>query len=455
MKRALIEHSDTWLEQHPYRDRDIRRDILPTTPVAGGEMHNSDYSKEDADIVVSERSELERADQYSTVYIADGVEINADGMDTFSLDGTVVIGGRGQTATDEFGSEDGSYDGEHPGRITFDESGPGSSCYNGFFKASSDPGHIEGIEIQGPEWHPDREDGHPTGLMYYEDAPTNSPSERETIREQNFSRGITAYADGCTFRNINIAGFTHAAISAGAASIAPEITVSRCHLHDCLIVGFGYPINIYNGHVNSEQNYYNAFRHAITGFGHERCSYRMEGDIIGPDGLMFAIDMHNLNENNSGGMTAGKSVTVENVTHLMKRRRDLDTWYNEIVSPAMVMGGTPVEQYRCENMQVLHDKPSKPFTDGTPWSQGGCAPGEPLHDWEFKNNQYGFSNWTDDGGANVTLNGESSTDSDTNDSGKPEKRRKGPAVPYTRRGAFSEILARHDGITTTDDSSAD
>lgn len=384
------------LPEHPYADRDVQR-AADTTPLAGGATYDPEWTREDADIIVSERGEFDRADQYGVVYIADNEVIDVSGLDQFSLDGTAVIGGRHKFSREE--------DNE-AGMVVDTEGGPGSISYRAIFNAESTPGHVEGIRIRGPSWHPER------AGRYQKESPSDARcwpgythvpkegttrSERDEMRSEVFSRGVSLWPSGSSVRNCDIHGFTHAGVNVGARRRIPSnIEVTHNQIWSCAIPGLGYPLNIYNGEVLSKYNYYNQYRHSITGFGYGTCGYTTRYDVHGPDALLTPVDMHTLAENGSeGNYTAGKYVHVDHSTFLAYKRFETPGWYSKDDCPAISIRGYPDDGVYVTNCQFLHAN-REAATD-----HRNISSGDHYKDWAFSNNEYQRDNWTTGNGAQI------------------------------------------------------
>ena len=377
------------LPEHPFADADVQY-AARTTELAGGETYSPKFTRADADVVVSEPSEFARADRNDVVYIADETRVDVTGLDQFSLDGTVVCGGRHKPNTE-------------PGMVVDTEGGPGSISYRGIFNARDTAGHIEGIRIRGPSWYPER------AGRYEKDAPsdarcwpgyhhiekTGTRQERDEKRSAIFGRGISVWPSGCTIRNCDIHGFVHAGVSVGAASRVPEdIQITQNQIHNCATPGLGYPINIYNGYVLSKWNYFNAYRHSITGFGHPTCGYISRRDVHGPDALLTPIDMHNLAENggSSGDLTAGDYVHVDRSTVLASHRFETPTWYSKSEQPAIGIRGTPEDGIYVSNSQFMQESKDEAFREV---NVSG------FDRWHWNGNEFGKDNWTQENGVGM------------------------------------------------------
>lgn len=409
------------LPEHPYTDAAVQL-AAQTSPLAGGQTYTPEYTREDADVIVSESSEWGRADRNGVVYIADGETVDVSGLGNFDLDGTVVCGGRHKPNTE-------------PGMVVDNEGGPGSASYDGIFRAENQAGHVEGIRIRGPTWYPERagryEQESPSDARcwpgYHHIEKSGTRSERDEKRSAVFGRGVYLWPAGSTVRNCDIHGFIHAGVSVGAAQRVPEnIEITHNQIHNCCTPGLGYPINIYNGYVLSKWNYFNAYRHSITGFGHPTCGYISRYDVHGPDALLSPVDMHNLAENggSSGDLTAGDYVHVDRSTFLGEYRFETPGWYSKDDQPAIGIRGTPED-----GIYVMRSQFMQPGADDAFMEVNVSG----FDRWHTQNNEFGEENWTADQGVGI--------DFDDVDGGE-----QGGSVPHDRHEAIeaqARALARH------------
>lgn len=367
---------------------------LENSPVGGGTGVTPRYTERNADVIVSEWSELERADSNDVVYLADNETIQVTDSH-FNLSGTALVGGRHKP-------------GVRAGTLDVRTSGPGSASYVGAVRAFSSPGHVEGIIVNGPSWYPDRADEysetHPTDVRSWpgyehisKDGTTRS--QRDDMRSSVFSRGINLRTGG-TVRNCDVHGFTHAGVSVGTRHDKPEVSITRSKLHNCCMPGLGYPVNLYNGTIISEYNFYNAYRHSITGFGYPDCGYITRNDVHGPDAMLTPVDMHCLSENGSpGDLTAGKYLRVENCTFLAAERFETPGWYSRRGCPAVGIRGRPArgaEGYTTRNCHFAHDSEDDALDQRN-------VPR--FTSWTRSNNDYSIENWSDGNGAPVDWTG--------------------------------------------------
>lgn len=384
------------LPEHPYTDEIVQR-AAENTPLAGKESFTPEYTEDDADIIVSEPSEFARADRHNVVYIADGERIDVTGLDPFDLSNTVVAGGRHKPNTE-------------PGMVVDTEGGPGSVSYRGIFQAENGPGHVHGIRLRGASWYPERAGEYEMvapsdarcwpGYHHIPGGPddeevTNTRKERDKLRDAVFGRGISLWHSGSTVRNCDIHGFIHAGVSVGARTRVPtNVEITQNQIHNCCTSGLGYPINVYNGEVLSKWNYFNAYRHSITGFGYPTCAYTSRYDVFGPDALLSPIDMHQLGENvTGGGAVAGKYVHVDHSTILASHRFETPGWYSKKTQPAIGIRGYAEDGIYVSNNQFMQDSQSAAMMH--------INVSDKFRDWHFNSNQYGKENWTIDSGVGI------------------------------------------------------
>lgn len=409
-------HPNAFPDEHPYSDRDVRLALShPENDVGGGQSYDNLHTPDDAEVVVSTEDEIKSLGEDTTAYIEDGAVI--DLSSPFNASNRTVLGGRGRP-------------GVHAGMIrktTVDE-----STGTGIIRMNDGPGKLEGIRVQGPSWYPERaaeyrekDPKNALALPGYEDTPgpEEEPDAGARVDDRNavFSRGINMYAGDCELRNIEVRGFTHSCVSSGAAGITPDNTVTDSHLHNTCMAGYGYPLNLFNGTVISKRNYYNAYRHATTGFGYSESGYRLENDIIGPDCLLTAIDMHNLEENHSGGLTAGGFMEAVDCTWLPKYRMEAPGWYNSTETSVMHSRGYAALENGYKTIRVKSVQEPREAA----CIRSNVEDGETWQDWVFENNEWGVERWSDDAvGAPVDLEqtgegvepGEGGTDDDSGSS---------------------------------------
>lgn len=367
-----------------FDDIEAAEQALLDSRIGGGSAVSPRYTESDADVIVSETSEFRRADDNDIVYIADGETVQVS-SEPFDISGTKLIGGRHK-------------DGVEPGTVDVRTGGPDSAAYRGAIRANSGGSwHAEGFKIRGPLWDSSKESDYYNNLL--EQNPVSewpgfgeinkdkmNRSERDAFRKRYLSRGINAYVSGSA-RNLDIGGFLHAGISIGAKSYKPDVTVKNSALHNCATPGYGYGVNHFNGELLSEQNFYDANRRSITGFGWKDCEYTTREDLFGPNQLLAPVDMHNLAENKQTGLDAGKRLDCERCTFVTATRVDTPTWYSGGKSPGMKVRGHPhsgAPGYTTRDCEFAHSKESDALSQvnvsfPTGWKRSGNSYSE-LHD---------------------------------------------------------------------------
>ncbi|UPM42915.1 hypothetical protein [Halocatena salina] len=185
---------------------------------------------------------------------------------------------------------------------------------------------ITGLRLKGP-----RTDN-------FEPWQNNKDEEDFAALGFNF-QGQTAIVDHC-----EVFGWTFAGIALGAETKYTQGWIHHNLMHHNQMNHLGYPMELYNGLHLIEWNTFDYNRHSIAGFGYPTSGYEARFNLIGPNAILHAFDMHYLGENldhlgKSGlGMVAG---TFVNIHHNVFK---LTTY------PAFSIQGYPEEYARfCNN----------------------------------------------------------------------------------------------------------
>lgn len=348
--------------------------------IGGGEGYTANIDLTDADVVVNDRSGLLSAinDGVEVVGIEGTAQIDLSGQD-INLDGQTLVSDRGV---------DGS-----PGALVYTtDHGEESPAWDGGsvrgLIAMRGDARISGIRLRGP-YHDYYDNPRYPGYIPIEG---DSASERRRNRQQRYARGITITSDDVEVDNCEIYGWPVQAIVTGSASSAASPHIHHIYGHDCMMDGYGYIIENYRGHVTVEMSYFDATRHAITGFGYPNCGFTIEDCVFGPSVSSSTVDMHALAENlSTDDLTAGGRVEVRRCTFTFTHGID-DRW-----TQAITFRGYPEEEYITENCRFVHEITGDPpvenvANDGyepVPYRQINVPEGE-YFDWTFRNNQYGL-----------------------------------------------------------------
>jgi hypothetical protein len=219
-------------------------DVVEGGPVGGGYGYDRTVSRDQADYVVSTRSELDSALASATsgdvVYVAGNAEIYL-GDATFTVP-------RGVTLASNRGIDDA------PGGLLHTDQETDS-----FYVRTN--ARVTGVRVQGP---------------YYE---YFDPSWYAT------GTGIEITESGAEIDNCEVWGHAYAAIYAGADS-----HVHHNHIHHTPRDGLGYGVLQSGSHPTIEWNYFNYNRHAVASTGSG--GYTVRYNHFGPDTIGHVIDMH-------------------------------------------------------------------------------------------------------------------------------------------------------------------
>lgn len=130
--------------------------------------------------------------------------------------------------------------------------------------------------------------------------------------------GFRAYGKSVVVDNCEVFGWTNAAFIPGTKETPTQGWFHHNAMHHNQMNHLGYPMDLYNGQHLIEWNYFDANRHSIAGFGHPENGYEARFNVIGPNAVQHAFDMHHLRENIDifGGSDRGKVAgTFVNVHH--------------------------------------------------------------------------------------------------------------------------------------------
>ena len=233
---------------------------------------------------------------------------------------------------------------------------------------------VTGLRLQGPRTN------------YFD------PRDEEPDPEEFYATGIHFLGDDWEVDNCELSGWTHAAIASGANSYVVSGHAHHNHIHHCQMETLGYGAELYNGHSLWEFNHFDATRHAIAGFGHETNSYEARCNLIGPETVSHAFDMHGLRESaDHDGDLAGKRIdihhnTIQFTTDTLGRDQE-----------AVAIRGVPVEESRIDRNWFAH--PDEPQGAG---GQGDAVRQETVEEWTNvtvgPDNHYGTVSAPNEGG---------------------------------------------------------
>lgn len=122
--------------------------------------------------------------------------------------------------------------------------------------------------------------------------------------------------------------------------------------------GLGYGVELYNGHHEIHHCYFDYDRHSIAGFGRSGNGYDAYKNVVGPNHIGHAFDMHALRQNVDSEDTwiAGTRIEVRN--NHFEYTRAMQGYDDE----AFKIRGYPEDLCLLEGNNFRHDGP--PTTEG-------------------------------------------------------------------------------------------
>lgn len=112
-----------------------------------------------------------------------------------------------------------------------------------------------------------------------------------------YAAGFRIAPDSVVIDNCEVFGWTNAGFLLGSQEVPTQSWIHHNQLHHNRMHTLGYPFELYNGTALIEWNYFNANRHSITAFGYATNGYEARFNLVGPDAVQHAFDMHSLCEN--------------------------------------------------------------------------------------------------------------------------------------------------------------
>ena len=163
-----------------------------------------------------------------------------------------------------------------------------------FITANSDVNfRVTGVRLKGPRT--DRFDPREHGRSEYDFAVT----------------GFRAYGSSVIVDNCEVFGWTAAGFIPGTKETPTQGWFHHNSMHHNQMEHLGYPMDLQNGLHLIEWNYFDANRHSIAGFGHPENGYEARFNVVGPQSMSHAFDMHYLGENmGTNNKVAGKFVNI-------------------------------------------------------------------------------------------------------------------------------------------------
>ena len=251
--------------------------------------HRQDVSREDATVEVETAAGLEEqlergrsADGRYIIWIPTGTHIRLDGRNLTVSGNVTVASGRG--------------DGSQGALITTEDRGRGTPVMSNALITLEDGGRITGITIRGPHWN---YTDSPVIPSYIPMAPGSSWGEREEWRNNWYARAISIQSDAAQVDNCEIWGFS-TGIMVGTRGNPVSPLISYCHVHNTMMTSSGYCVDCKAGDPTIYRCKFDAYRHAINGYGPADVNYQVIECDFGPHKSGHDIDCHRVGNNESG-----------------------------------------------------------------------------------------------------------------------------------------------------------
>lgn len=319
-----------------------------SSTVGGGTGYDP-VDPNEADTIVDSRSDLlsalEGASGGVVVYVADDAEIDLTGESDIPLAEDVTLAsGRGQGSN---------------GGLLYTDAYP-----RWLFRSRSSGVRVTGIRLRGPR--------------------TDHFDPREECDDETdaHSCGLHLFGDTGEVENCELFGWPHAALAFGARGYP---TVGYAHhnsIHHNRMETLGYGIELYDGCSRIEHSYFDANRHAVTGFGYATNGYEARYNLVGPDPVSHAFDMHRLSENIDADdpLLSGKAVFIHHNT-VAYTEDTLDR-----LQEAVDIRGVTAEQSVIDRNWFAHTQPPTNVSDR------GNAIRQGIDDGTWKQLQVGPNN---------------------------------------------------------------
>lgn len=291
-------------------------DPAPTDrEVGGGATYDRIVDRSDATYLVGTADELlnalDAAGAGDVVYVEDDATISLDGVSDINVGNRVTVAsGRGSGTSGAL-----LYTTEYPSSL---------------FKVWGDRVRFTGLRIQGPRWDYFTTDDH----------------------DRYAATGVWLLGEDGEVDNCQFYGWPHAGVAVGARSYTPSAYVHHCSIHNNQLEGLGYGVNLYNGHSVIEYTYFDHNRHSICGFGHETNGFEARYNLVGPNPVSHAFDMHCLLENGGDTNRAGGTIDIHHNTFQFTHDK------HDRAQEAIAIRGIPADGAWIKQNSFAHqDKP--------------------------------------------------------------------------------------------------
>lgn len=382
-------------------------DLLGLTPRGGAGGAASlgagaafpDVSEEDATDYATTGDELDQlagSGGGRIIWIPEDVQIDLTGR-TITVENAWVASGRTQEST---------------GAVIFDEGRGAPGEHISFILEHG--GRLSGLTIRGA-LHNYTDSAIIPGYVPLGEG--GSYDARQRWRDDWYCRAAEVHGDEAQIDNCEIWGFsTGIAVGRRRSPVSPNILYN--HIHNCMMTSDGYPIHVNDGMPSIHGCTFNAYRHAVNGFGPPTAGYIVTECLFGPYKSSHDIDMHRLEENIGGdgdpssdeyANRAGGTMVIRDCTIMGTNVVD-DRHHNGGANmgtysptpyinhnkggrtPHVHLRGIPADRFIFENNQCAYADPVDAINQHVPGSYSADANG--WHEVHIGGNAWGIDSGT-------------------------------------------------------------
>lgn len=146
----------------------------------------------------------------------------------------------------------------------------------------------------------------------------NEWKDYETNRPMS---GLELNAGYCEVDNLVGRGWGHCPVNVGRHGFVEKVHIHHCDLVDNPQDALGYGVATRHAAPLIQYCYFDNNRHSIAGSGHEDCSFIARYNVLGPRGILHAIDMHSHSSADGTRTQGGKRVSIHHNTVLFRENR--------------------------------------------------------------------------------------------------------------------------------------
>lgn len=203
--------------------------------------------------------------------------------------------------------------------------------------------------------------------------------DREPLDRSKETIGLWLFGENAIVERSSFHGWPVAGLQTGAVNPHRETDayLANTSFHHCLMDGYGYGVELINGHLEADAIEADWTRHAVASQGRPSSSYDVHHSWFGRHTLSHVIDVHG-RERDSGPPVAGGQTVVR--ANTIEATHDLDGRAQEAVK----FRGVPAGGAIVTGNRFAHPEAPKP-----PGSEGSAVYQEYTNRW---NNVFVFDN---------------------------------------------------------------